>query len=152
MKMKTVAMVLMLALVIGGSAWAQAPVGSAAPTPLNSQNHYKCYDIVSSDPFHPLDASLRDQFGVTGAVVIRPLFHCNPVNKNGEGIPYPDVHLLCYEIQDNPYLGVWPLRIFNQFGWLGIKADRARLLCVPSYKYHLSTGPTDPTDPGDGTR
>lgn len=148
MKVKTFAMFLMFVLVLGASAWAQAPVGAAAPTPLNSQNHYKCYDIVSSEPFHPIDASLRDQFGITGAVVIRPVFHCNPVNKNGEGIPYPDVHLLCYEIQDSPFLGLWDLRIENQFGRLRIKTERARLLCVPSYKFHLTTTPTDPGDTG----
>ena len=145
MKRKTASLVLLLALMTAGSAWAQAPVGSAAPTPLNSQNHYKCYDVVDHDPFSPRTVSLKDQFGLTNAQVVRPVFHCNPVDKNHEGIPYPDIHILCYEIYDNPYLGIWPLRIYNQFDWLRIRADKARLLCVPSYKYHITT--TDPIDP-----
>jgi len=149
MKMKTASLALLLVVLTAGSAWAQPPVGAAAPSPLAAQNHYKCYDIISHDPFDPRLVSLRDQFGLTRAQVIRPVYHCNPVDKNQEGIPYPDIHLMCYEIFDDPYLGTWPLRIYNlNFGWLGIKADKARLLCAPSYKYHITPNP----DPGSDGR
>lgn len=150
MKTKIAFMIVLLAVLVAGSAgtaWAQQ-------TPLNTQNHYKCYDIISYDPFDPRWVRLLDQFGLTNAWVIRPLFHCNPVDKNNEGIPYRDIHLLCYEIFDDPYLGVWPLRTFNlNFGWLNIKADRARFLCAPSYKFHLPSTGGDPTgDPGSDGR
>ena len=137
MKMRTASLVLLLAVLVAGSAWAQPPVGAAAPTPLNSQNHYKCYDIVSHDPFPGLRVPLKDQFGSTHGTVTKPLFHCNPVDKRGEGIPYPDIHMICYEVFDQPELGTWSLRDYNQFGWLGLKTEKARLLCVPSYKYHV---------------
>ena len=147
---KTACLFALLALIAVGTASAQPPVGAAAPTPLASQNHYKCYDIPEHEAFIPRDVRLKDQFGLTGAQVVRPFLHCNPVDKNQEGIPYPDVHLLCYEIIDSPDLGIWPLQIRNQFGSLNIRAERPRVLCVPSYKYHLSTLPDTDPDPGSG--
>lgn len=138
MKMKTASLCFLFVLVLAGSAWAQTPVGAAAPTPLASQNHYKCYDIPQHQQFAPRNVALRDQFGITQGQAVRPILHCNPVNKNGEGIPYPDVHLLCYELVEAPYLGIWPLNIQNQFGSLNIRADQPRVLCVPSYKFHVT--------------
>lgn len=137
MKLKTAFLFVLFTLVLAGSTWAQDPVGAAAPTPLASQNHYKCYDIPAAEPFVPRDVRLRDQFGLTSGQAIRPVLHCNPVDKNEEGIPFPDVHLLCYEIVESPYLGIWSLLIRNQFGSLNIRAEKPQLLCVPSYKFHV---------------
>lgn len=139
MRMKTACLFALLVLIVAGSASAaQPPVGAAAPTPLASQNHYKCYDVPQFGPFAARGVTLKDQFGFTRAEVVRPFLHCNPVDKNNEGIPYPDVHLLCYEIIDSPIIGPWGLQIHNQFGSLNIRAYQPRVLCVPSYKYHLS--------------
>lgn len=140
MKMKTACLFALFALIVAGTASAaQPPVGAAAATPLASQNHYKCYDVPQYGPFAQRNVTLKDQFGGTQAQVVRPILHCNPVNKNGEGIPYPDVHLLCYEIVDSPLPGPWTLQIQNQFGSLNIRAYQPKVLCVPSYKFHLSS-------------
>lgn len=148
MKIKIVSLSALLALALVGSAAAQNPVGAAEATPLATQNHYKCYDVPQFGPFAPPSVRLKDQFGATEGQAIRPFLHCNPVDKNGEGIPYPDVHLLCYELVEGPYLGPFALRIDNQFGSLHIRTDRPRVLCVPSYKYHLAAD--DPIDSDGG--
>lgn len=99
-------------------------------------DHYKCYEIISSDPFEPFSVTLRDQFGISESAVVRPLYVCNPVDKNGEGILHPEVHQVCYEIREEPQ-PTRALLVSNQFGELQVKVQDARLLCVPSKKIHL---------------
>lgn len=125
--------VLALALVAGLAA---APAQAQDILAQEVADHYKCYEIISSDPFEPFGVVLRDQFGITDSIVVRPLYVCNPVDKNGEGILHPEVHQVCYEIRD-PQQPVRSLLVSNQFGELTVKVQDGRLLCVPSKKIHL---------------
>lgn len=96
--------------------------------------HYKCYPIVDLEtPFNPVGVTLRDQFASTNAFVLRPVELCNPVDKNGEGIIDPSVHLVCYEISE-PLQPKHRVRTNNQFGELRFTVKDARTLCVPSKK------------------
>lgn len=105
--------------------------------------HYKCYPIIELEtPFEPVHVKLKDQFVATEAWVLRPVELCNPVDKNGEGIVNPDVHLVCYEISE-PLQPRRRVRTSNQFGELRFVVKDADELCVPSKKELLpilSTG------------
>jgi len=111
-------------------------------------NHYKCYPIVELEtPFDPVAVTLRDQFAETHAWVLRPVELCNPVFKNDEPVPDPDVHLVCYEISE-PLQPRHRVRTSNQFGDLRFVVKDAETLCVPSKKeeipFDTGTGETDP--------
>ena len=110
-------------VLVGGSASAQFP----------DQNHYKCYS-VESEVFEPLAVELKDQFGGSRARVLIPRYLCNPVDKNGEGIPNREVHQVCYEIVEQPDHRRHKVLTSNQFGELVMKTVRPELLCVPSKK------------------
>lgn len=125
--------VLTLALLLGLAA---VPAQAQDILAQEVADHYKCYEIVSSDVFEPFPVQLRDQFGITEAEVVRALYVCNPVDKNNEGILHPEVHQVCYEIRD-PLQPTRNLLVSNQFGELTVKVQDARLLCVPSKKIHL---------------
>lgn len=86
---------------------------------------------------------LKDQFGNSIAKVIEPRQLCNPVDKNGEGIPDKDNHLVCYEIQDDPqgnYERVKEVQIKNQFQEGPLWVGSSRMLCVPSDKSYDPRG------------
>ena len=100
--------------------------------------HYLCYRIDPHGPFEPVPVSLADQFANYEGAVIRPVQLCNPVDKNGEGIVDPDVHLVCYEVNADP-LGRVPRSIdvvtSNQFVEQSMTAVIPPVvLCVPSKK------------------
>jgi hypothetical protein len=66
-------------------------------------NHFKCYKVRSKGSgFVPLTVTVADQFETKMTRVLKPLLLCNPVDKNGEGIPDPACHLTCYRIRDAP--------------------------------------------------
>ena len=64
---------------------------------------------------------------------MRPVFLCNPVQKNNQEIKDEKTHLVCYQVT-----GVKPanksVRVKNQFGDPSLRVDGAQLLCVPSLK------------------
>jgi hypothetical protein len=135
-----VAVVLALAAVVvtvGGSTVSAADGGGAAALVATNANHYKCYDVVDSEPFTSRTVTLRDQFESTQAGVLRPVKLCNPVDKNGEGIPQPQLHLVCYEIVQISGTLEHKVLIRNQFGDLVMTVDGPDLLCVPSDKIEL---------------
>jgi hypothetical protein len=109
-------------------------------------NHFKCYRarVTRGTPrFGEQEVQLNDQFEMKATEVIRPLLLCNPVNKNGEGIPSPANHLVCYKITDlpgqPPFVPVTP-NVTDQFVIQDLQTSRrtdcgrTRLLCVPSSK------------------
>ena len=100
---------------------------STAPT----IDHYKCYEAKGHSPRETVN--LEDQFGKEKVRVHKPAFFCNPVNKNGEGILNPEVHLTCYEIEkkDDQKRDVM---VENQFGEQTLTVEEPELLCVPSGK------------------
>ena len=85
-----------------------------------------------------ISASVVDQFETVTATVVRPKLFCNPVDKNGEGIPDPDTHLTCYRIR-LPRSAPRSVMVEDQFTNQDLQAfhgtcRRAALLCVPTEK------------------
>ena len=113
-------------------------LGTGLPAHAQGQNppginpeHYECYRVVGQN--RPIPVQLKDQFGSGSARVVRPMFLCNPVQKNNQEIRDPRTHLVCYQI-----IGPRPVnklvKVVNQFGSLELKVAVAQLLCVPSLK------------------
>jgi hypothetical protein len=57
-------------------------------------NHFKCYRVRGRG-FVSRTATIADQFEAQTVKVLKPYALCNPVDKNGEGIPDPTDHLTC---------------------------------------------------------
>jgi hypothetical protein len=105
-------------------------------------DHYKCYRVkpTRGKPAFPSNTTVEvtDQFDTAPRLLAlrKPRRLCNPVDKNGEGIKNPNVHLLCYqagpargERRHVPRLGLY---INNQFGPLRLNTMREREFCIPS--------------------
>ncbi len=65
---------------------------------------------------------------------------CNPVDKNGEGIPDPDAHLACFKIFGDPSQPFQQVSVGveDQFGDRTIELVKPRLLCAPANNRVLS--------------
>lgn len=107
--------------------------------PMAQANHFKCYQVLDWGDYQPRRAQLKDQFGQSVARVLEPFQLCNPVDKNGEGIPDKDYHLVCYRIQDDPtgpYQRVKEVQVKDQFYkgplWVGM----SDMVCVPAMKQY----------------
>jgi len=109
-------------------------------------NHFKCYRVrptPGAPKFTERDVQLNDQFEMKATTVIKPFLLCNPVDKNGEGVPDPTNHITCYKIKDvsgqPPFVPVQP-NVTDQFVVQDLQTSRrtdcgkTRLLCVPSSK------------------
>ena len=109
-------------------------------------NHFKCYRVRptrGAPKFTERGAQLADQFEIKATTVVKPYLLCNPVDKNGEGIPDPTNHITCYKIKDvsgqPPFVPQVP-NVTDQFVVQDLQTSartecgRTRLLCVPSSK------------------
>jgi hypothetical protein len=102
-------------------------------------NHFKCYRVRSSG-FEERTVSMVDQFEARTAPIVKPKLLCNPVGKNGEGIPRPDNHLVCYKIKPGPPpFTPRDVTVEDQFARQDLRVLRgncrkADLLCLPSAK------------------
>lgn len=114
-------------------------------------NHFKCYSVEGENLNQTVN--LVDQFGNVTTSVRVPKLLCNPADKNGEGIPNPLAHLVCYTIKDLTHPPQTPdVLVNNQFGEAQLDVIKSQLLCVPSTKLEcptnqvidISTGQTDP--------
>jgi hypothetical protein len=115
-------------VVLVGVALGSSPSKVSAQPPPDP--HYKCYDIVGSDP--PDVVSLQTQFGVEqGVAVGQATKLCLPAGKNGAPIPPGWPVLKCYTIAgQNPHRMA---RLETQFGVeYGVAVGQATLLCVPA--------------------
>ena len=66
-------------------------------------DHYLCYRAVKQFPFVQTTKALTDQLGGPLTFnVQRVVSLCNPVDKNGEGVTYPQVHQEGYLIKAPP--------------------------------------------------
>lgn len=118
-----------------------SPMGVAEehekPMMEGKANHFKCYPILDWTVWDPRKVELKDQFGESVARVLEPATLCNPVDKNGEGIPHPSSHLVCYRIQDEPQ-GNTPrikeVAVRNQFGETRLWVGNSDMICLPSDK------------------
>src|SRR3954454_14373993 len=74
-----------------------------APPPLNSIDHFKCYDVAEPPPIAPgipARVGLRDQFGRQKAQVGELVMLCSAVRKlHGDVVSrvnQPELHLACF--------------------------------------------------------
>jgi hypothetical protein len=111
----------------------------AAPDPFGGKfNHYQCYDAVDWSKLPEGAYKTKDQFASNEVKIVKPLFLCNPVDKNGEGIPAPEVHLLCYEVeQAKPDTSTYSVIVGNQVEENRYAVRKPHVLCVPSTKRHV---------------
>lgn len=128
-----------------------APDGMPPPTldfaTAGGRPHFECYDVKVHRPSKEIrDVKLADQFDEVKERVGRITRLCTPVDKNGEGIPDPDLHLVCYKILDghDPEVAV---ETRNQFGKATMDVRDARELCVPSKKKHLEEKQKEEKEP-----
>lgn len=99
--------------------------------------HFQCYAVERPTPRSAgRTVTLRDQFGAYEAKLGQITQICAPVDKNGEGIPDDELHLVCYEISNPPDLRR-PVETTNQFGRARMYVRGAKELCVPSTKREL---------------
>jgi hypothetical protein len=121
-----------------------ALLNQTGPPPI--RNHYKCYTCQGSAVNAPI--GMLDSFDSWGATVLRPLYFCNPVEKQvgPEGGPtYPVVEpnqrYVCYEF-DPMDLNQFTAVVSDQF--LRDQATllvSARMICVPTFMVGVtSTG------------
>ncbi|MFQ5989749.1 MAG: hypothetical protein ACE5K9_07530 [Candidatus Methylomirabilales bacterium] len=106
---------------------------------LPSIDHFLCYEAKTAEgepKFERRSVTLEDQFGSVQMTVRKPEFFCNPVEKNGEGIPDPALHLTCYKIRDDDgeEFERRDVVVENQFGEQILTVKKPKLLCVPSLK------------------
>jgi hypothetical protein len=107
------------------------------PSEGGARPHFQCYRVDRPTPeSEDRVVKLRDQFGKTEAKLGRITRICTPVDKNGEGIPDEDLHLVCYEIT-NPQDARRPVSTTNQFGRAKMYVRESEELCVPSGKREL---------------
>ena len=124
------------------------PTGGAAeshekPMMEAKANHFKCYPILDWTVWQPRRVELRDQFGTSVARVIEPKTLCNPVDKNGEGIPNPNFHLVCYAIQDDPQGNTPRIKEVvarNQLQEAQLWVGGSDMICLPSDKRYEPRG------------
>ena len=106
-------------------------------------NHFKCYQVLDWTVWEPVKAELKDQFGASVAKLYEPYMLCNPVDKNGEGIPAPKYHLVCYKMEDDPQGAterVKEVTIKNQFQEGPLWVGSAPMICLPSMKQYQPRG------------
>jgi cysteine-rich repeat protein len=106
-------------------------------------NHYLGYNVrsLTEDDGEVPVVRLTDQFGEgTFKVVKKSAVHYNPVDKNEEGIPSPEVHQVGYRVlrtegSDSPHT----VDVTNQFGTITVTTGAAERLLVPSTKLEGNT-------------
>ncbi len=109
--------------------------------PRQGTDHFLCYDVkvAEGEPkLAPFEVDLSDQFGETAKIVKKTNLVCNPVDKNGEGVLNPEVHLTCYVVKDaegEPEFERRLVSVDNQFGEdQMLEVKKPKILCVPSSK------------------
>jgi hypothetical protein len=127
----TLRVTLAIALGISASAYAQSP----NPPGVNP-SHYQCYHVSEQEPFHPREIRLRDQFGTATVKIVKPVFVCAPVEKNGVPPRDRQTHLVCYE-EEGGRAADKRVSMTNQFGKETLNVKDPALLCVPSRKQVL---------------
>jgi hypothetical protein len=113
-----------------------------APDPQGNQvDHYKCYKVrvTPGTPRFPerVIVTATDQFNTATKTLklLKPRHLCNPVEKNGESVKNPSVHLMCYLARGVPRTA--PRRgvfVTDQFGPRRVDTSREREICIPSEK------------------
>ena len=108
------------------------------PTPIPfGVDHFLCYKIAHAR-FREAGITVDDQFASLTVDIKKPIRLCAPVDKNGEGIQTPDLHMLCYQVRTTSgtpkFTGIPDAFVNNQFGPDTLQIRGIRELCVPSTK------------------
>jgi hypothetical protein len=120
----------------------------AAVPPPNSSNHivdhYKCYKIRVTRGTLPFPknttVAIEDQFETPPKLLTlkKPRHLCTPVDKNGEGIKNPGVHLFCYQSApargERKHVRRIGIHVNNQFGPMRLDTLKEGEFCIPSTK------------------
>ena len=100
-------------------------------------DHFQCYRVRARG-FTSRTVTMGDQFETQTATVIKPYSLCNPVDKNGEGIRFPESHLTCYTVKQPRMV---PRDVTAEDQFLAQESRpfvstcrKAATLCVPSSK------------------
>ena len=109
---------------------------AAAQDPFGGKfDHYECYTVIKAANQLATKVTLADQFSKDTAMTVTAHFLCNPVDKNGEGIPAKEVHLVCYDIVvANPSKQPFHVVTVNQLEKNELYVNGPQMLCVPSTK------------------
>jgi hypothetical protein len=113
----------------------QVPLLTHEHCPVAPPDHYLCYTGKFSPKFQRRDVLLRDQFDADeGSThkVMKPLYLCTPVAKNGEPLYEPNGHLTCYVLKAQKQKQQALVR--NQFGERTVQTKKSQLLCLPAEK------------------
>ena len=102
-----------------------------APPPLD---HFKGYMLADALPAIPNEVYLEDQFSAFWATVTETYEFCNPVEKNGEPLWYPDNHLMLFDIIHGELFPDWDVTVSNQFGPQHLVVGSPIKLAVPTWK------------------
>ena len=100
-----------------------------------------------------VQATVGDQFTDPPKVfdLTKPTHLCTPVDKEGEGVKNPDVHLMCYQVEppkwQRKHQQVLGIFVNNQLGPGQVDTLREEELCMPSNKTLL--GDSLDTEPDD---
>ena len=109
--------------------------GSEFPKTLD---HYKCYKVIKVNTAPPLPVvKLGDQFGSRSGQVGKPVFFCNPVQKQRKDEKPPDL------FDKKTHLAIYPLPVLpkavniktrDQFGKRELNVQSSVMLAVPTEK------------------
>jgi len=126
--------------------------GMARATDGLPASSYKCYSAkaIPGTPQFPRGVSipLIDQFHDTSFTRFLALYQlCTPVSKNGEEIPDPHLHLMCYKVSDPTLRGRFLVDVTDQFGTESLIVANERTFCLPALKNPQTCDPETDTCP-----
>jgi len=122
-------------------AWSASAAQAAPP------DHYLCYKGKGK---RVINVTLADHVDAPGSYASKGLkLHCNPADKEGEGVVDPDSHLTVYKIK-GPHLKRSGLEVVNQFGTFFVDTKKADTLMVPASK-SLAPAPPPGAPPAGNT-
>jgi hypothetical protein len=99
-------------------------------------DHYACYKVTPAQPFRSRRVKLQDQFGSGEAAVVRAVFLCAPVSKNGGEVANKQDHLICYMVESGKKANR-RVETEDQFGKAFLSVAGLAQLCVPALKKEL---------------
>jgi len=125
---------------------------TSPPPPLGptTLDHFQCYKTHGRTRLDNI--KVEDEFGTIHVDIKRPSRLCEAVSKNGEVVPQPNAHLMCYDVRLNAgssLIRVADVFVDNQFGPQTMRRYRTRELCVPSFLNPGTCGDGSVNAPGE---
>jgi hypothetical protein len=120
-------------LAVAMSAFLSTANAQGKDPPGVNPSHYQCYRVSEQAAFKPVGVKLADQFGASGAQILKPIMLCAPTSKNGAPVKDPKTHLVCYQ-EEGAKSADKLVSTTNQFGTDKLTVGGPTMLCVPSLK------------------